>query len=397
MSTEWFIYCLHVSEGDDPNMLLTTVDGEKDKYSALDCTRAKRVRKLQNVLGCPSDVDLANALEFNVLGTSPFNQRDIRIANKIYGPNVNSLKGKTTKKKSKLPKEDEMLDLPDYICKDYWQIHLGIDVIHVNGIMFLVGISKHIGLIQTICIRKKNKDKYLEAILKMLQTYRLRGVFQVNSLTADGAFKCLQTELSDEPYQVPTTFCDADKHVDFVERNNRFIKERIRCVRMMMPYKKLPRRFIVEMVYRIVILVNSIPRKGGVHKSLSPREIITGKKFRCPEIEIGQYVQAHVGGTNSTEEERTVDALYLGRSDNGSGHEVFKISTKEPISVNRVTVMPAPQDIIDLMNRMGEKEHQPDGIQFSDMHGNITILDLDENAGDDDSNASDASITLYKD
>ena len=46
-----------------------------------------------------------------------------------------------------------------------------------------------------------------------------------------------------------------------------------------MPYKKLPKWFIVEMVYRVVILVNSIPRKGGVHKSFSLRELITGKKF----------------------------------------------------------------------------------------------------------------------
>ena len=117
-------------------------------------------------------MDLANALEYGLLGTSPFNRRDIQIANKIYGPNVHALKGKTTSKKSKLPKEDEMLDLPDSICQDCWQIHLGIDVIYVNGIMFLVGILKHIVMIQTICIRKKHKDKYLEAILQMLRTYR---------------------------------------------------------------------------------------------------------------------------------------------------------------------------------------------------------------------------------
>jgi len=46
---------------------------------------------------------------------------------------------------------------------------------------------------------------------------------------------------------------------------------------------------------------------------MSPSEIITGKKFRYPEIEIGHYVQGYVGVTNSTEEERTIDALYLGR------------------------------------------------------------------------------------
>ena len=45
---------------------------------------------------------------------------------------------------------------------------------------------------------------------------------------------------------------------------------------------------------------------------------------------------------------------------------------------------------------MGEKENQPDGIHFSDMHGYITILDVDDNAGDEDSNASDESFTLNK-
>ena len=89
---------------------------------------------------------------------------------KSYGPNVHAMKGKTTSKKSKLPKEDEMRDLPDSICEDYSQIHLGVDVFHVNGIMFMIGISRHIGLIQCICIRKKTQANYLDAFGQMLRT-----------------------------------------------------------------------------------------------------------------------------------------------------------------------------------------------------------------------------------
>ena len=55
---------------------------------------------------------------------------------------------------------------------------------------------------------------------------------------------------------------------------------------------------------------------------------MTGNKFRCPKICIGQYVQGLVGSTNNTEKERSVDVLYLGRADNGSGHRVFKFDTK---------------------------------------------------------------------
>jgi hypothetical protein len=115
--------------------------------------------------------------------------------------------------------------------------------------------------------------------------------------------------------------------------------ERIRVVRVMMPCKKIPKRFTIEMVHRITMLVNSLPKQNGIHSVLSPREIVTGKKFRCPSINIGQYVQGHTGGTNITDQERSVDSLYIRRADNGSGHVVFKLNTKQPVSVNRVTVI----------------------------------------------------------
>jgi hypothetical protein len=75
--------------------------------------------------------------------------------------------------------------------------------------------------------------------------------------------------------------------------------------------------------------MNSIPKKGGIHRIISPRELITGKKLRVPEHHIGQYVQGHTGGNNDTGKERSVVALYIGRADNGSGHVVFKLSTKQ--------------------------------------------------------------------
>jgi hypothetical protein len=109
---------------------------------------------------------------------------------------------------------------------------------------------------------------------------------------------------------------------------------------MMLPYTKLPKRFLIELVNQVIKLMNSLPKKGGIHPIISPRELVTGKKLRVPSIHIGQYVQEHTGGktigSNDTAEERSIDALYIGRADNGSGHIVFKLSTKQPVSVNRV-------------------------------------------------------------
>jgi hypothetical protein len=195
-----------------------TVKGESAHYSAIDCRRAAKIRELQEALACPSDFDLANAVEHNVIGNNPFTRRDVRIAKIILGPDVPAMKGKTVKRKSKMPREDEITDIPPAIISEYTKVHLAIDVMHVNGIKFLISYSKHIGLLQTYCVRKSNRETILDCIHKMIQTYKSRSVFTVVSIEADGAFKSIKHELQGEPYNVDITFCDADRHVESVER-----------------------------------------------------------------------------------------------------------------------------------------------------------------------------------
>jgi hypothetical protein len=390
------MYCIDINTDEHDHVILAhqTVKGESAHFSAIDCRRAAKVRELQEILACPSDIDLANAVEHNVIGNNPFTRRDVRIAKKVFGPDVPAMKAKTVKRKSKMPREDEISDLPSNIIKEYSKVHLSIDVMHVNGIKFLISYSKHIGLLQTYCVRKNNRETILECILKMIQTYKSRSVFTVVTIEADGAFESIKHELQDEPYSVILSTCDADRHVESVERQIRFLKERIRAVRMMMPYDKLPKRFTIEMVHKVTMLINSLPKQNGLHSVLSPREIVTGKKFRCPSIRIGQYVQGHTGGTNSTDKERSIDSLYIGRADNGSGHQVFKLNTKQPVSVNRVTIIPTSEATIQTVNDIGEQEQQPDGIEFSDINGRITLQDFAENDNDDDSNASDDDFDI---
>ena len=119
--------------------------------------------------------------------------------------------------------------------------------------------------------------------------------------------------------------------------------------------------------------------------------IITGVRLHLPTTKCGQYVQGHVGGPNDTDVERTVDSLYLGRNDNGSGHWVFKLDTKERISVNRITVIPMSKDFIERIDEMGGSDDQPAGMQLPDEDGNLTILDFLTPESDTDSHASDES------
>ena len=176
---------------------------------------------------------------------------------------------------------------------------------------------------------------------------------------------------------------------------------------MAMPFKRLPKRFVIEMVERVTILVNSIPRADGVHDAILARQLVTGKILRIPACKIREYAHGHVPTTNDTGKPRPVEGLYLGPADNGTGYHIFKLSTKEPIKVPRVTPAPITDSIIDLVNEMAEEEGQPEGIQFWDLFGQVTINDIelgndregmldDDDSRNDDSNALDKTFELNK-
>ena len=151
----------------------------------------------------------------------------------------------------------------------------------------------------------------------------------------------------------------------------------------MMPFTKVPKRLLMEVVYTVVQLMNAVNRKGGVHPTMSPRQIITGKKLLIPPYMPGAYVYGVPGGSsNSVEKSRTFDALYLRPNDGGGGHFVYNITTKQRNSVPRVIGIegkgiPMTDDIINTINEQGRSEGQPDGLIFGDMDNLTTILDLE--------------------
>ena len=102
---------------------------------------------MQEVLAPPSDYNLANSIENNVVRSTPFTRRYIRIPILIHGCDVADMKEKITKKLSKMPNHGEVRDVLSHTTKNYSKISLYIDVMHLNSIIFLVGLSKHNRLI----------------------------------------------------------------------------------------------------------------------------------------------------------------------------------------------------------------------------------------------------------
>ncbi len=49
-----------------------------------------------------------------------------------------------------------------------------------------------------------------------------------------------------------------------IERNIRFLKEKVRSLRHSLPFKRIPALMLIRMVMHTVLFMNSFPRKGGL-------------------------------------------------------------------------------------------------------------------------------------
>ena len=79
---------------------------------------------------------------------------------------------------------------------------------------------------------KKNQGKSLEVILLMIRVHRAREIFNVKTIGTNKAFDVIKSVQKDDPYKVALSTCDVGRHVVVVKRMIRFIKERIRVVRL---------------------------------------------------------------------------------------------------------------------------------------------------------------------
>ncbi len=79
--------------------LVTTVADNKSKYPVRDYRQAVIARKLQKMIGYPSTRNFMKIVEGNLIPSCPIDRSDIIAAEAIFGPNVNSLKGKTVRRK----------------------------------------------------------------------------------------------------------------------------------------------------------------------------------------------------------------------------------------------------------------------------------------------------------
>jgi len=77
---------------------------------------AKAARKLYRAIGSPSLENMKMILKQNLIEDCTVTTKDVETAERVFGPDVGTLKGKTVRKKSPIVKND-LIEIPPEILE----------------------------------------------------------------------------------------------------------------------------------------------------------------------------------------------------------------------------------------------------------------------------------------
>jgi hypothetical protein len=138
------------------------------------------------------------------------------------------------------------------IPRDFVQLHkyltLVADVMFVNGLSFLVTSLQGLSLVTIEHLPSRSAKCLVHTLKRVFRIYATAG-FVIHTVLMDMEFEKLRTMM---PHMVLNTMA-AREHVGEVEQKTRVIKERTRGMFNTLPYKKLPKLMVIELLHFCVM------------------------------------------------------------------------------------------------------------------------------------------------
>ncbi len=125
---------------------MNTVEENKKLYTKRQIAGAEAARKLYQVVGYPSLKDFMHIIQTHGINNCPITLEDVKISQKIFGPDVYAIKAKTVRKKPKVVVND-YVEIPKELIQAHKGIELCTDIMFIDEVAFLVTMSKYIKFI----------------------------------------------------------------------------------------------------------------------------------------------------------------------------------------------------------------------------------------------------------
>jgi Reverse transcriptase (RNA-dependent DNA polymerase)/Zinc knuckle len=337
-----------------------TVAQNKSVYVTREIEAADKARALYRNLGRPSQKQFEDVISKNVITNCPVNFDDVRRALLIYGPDLATLKGKTTQGRAATHVPNFVAEkIPAPILQYHKNVTLCMDFFFVQGQAFFHVISRKIKHRFVVPVTDRTKATMLKHVTSAIKLYQVRG-FNVTDIHADVEFECLRQHLM----PINLNIAASDSHVGEIERSIRTIKERNRSTVHGLPYKRLPKLMVKEVVRFSVNCLNQLPAEDGVSTTLSPNTIMTGKSnpdYNNMRVEFGSYVQIYEPTTFATNtlRSRTTGAIALTATGNAQGDYYFmSLVSGRRLSRHEWTPVPITDAAIERVEQIAAEENQ---------------------------------------
>ena len=209
----------------------------------------------------------------NLIRDCPVTSKDVQLATKIFGPDIATLKGKTIRHKP-LPDIDNSIEIPHQLISMNEEVTMFMDGITVNSLRFLSTILKDLYFRTAHYMPRTTMQFYRTAVQDVLSTYR-QGGLKVTEIRCDNEFhQAMDPIVATEQPPIKMNYANPQEHVPQAERNNRTIKERVRCVYHRLPFVHLLRILVKYLVIDATQKLNYFPARHGISKYYSPRMIL---------------------------------------------------------------------------------------------------------------------------
>ena len=155
--------------------VIASVEENKTGYTERQFEQAKRARRLYHSVGAPTVENFKHMLRSNIIKDCPVTERDVNIAEKIFGPDIGALKGRTTRRKPSAVKEDQIQVPPELIAEPDDLVYC-MDLFYVNNMPMLNGIDKTVKYRKVVPLPSRTAESMYKGIDTVLRDYNKAGM-----------------------------------------------------------------------------------------------------------------------------------------------------------------------------------------------------------------------------
>ena len=369
----------------DVDYSMSTVRKNKEGFTPTQIKNAMKARSAMHIIGAPSEKRLKEALRAGLFKNCDLTEQAIDHAEAIYGKDISTLKGKSTRMSPKRA-ESDWIDIPRELTLYNHTVEICVDHMFVNNAIFLTCIDTTINFRQCRAVPNTTRETMFSGIDAFLRKYN-KGGFRVSKIHCDNEFIPITDEMMDEMNVIvePTP---PGGHEPNAERNNRTIKERMRVAYARMPFSAIPKIMTEQLGETVTEKLNYFPAKNGISKHYSTEQIVEHRNVNFKRdciAEFGAYVLASGGESSNNMTPRSIEGIYMRptRTQRG-GHKLLNLHTKRIITKPKIDVVPVTDQVISRINSWAHEEGIK-SFKFFNKRGNEeTYQDGDQIAGVDD-------------